>query len=259
MPPSGGHRAKPRSKNVVCLLAAVYEEGLRQHLQAQYHEPLEQFCAFIQRMQSRARQEPAGTVIRDLLEAIQFEVWLYEGDTARAAENKWKNVLDLVEWLAKKGEEEEKDLLALTQTIALITLLDGRADETPDAVHLSTLHASKGLEYGHVLLIGCEEGILPHQESIEHEMVEEERRLMYVGITRAQRSLTLTHCQKRKRAGEWQFADPSRFIDEIDPEDLRYFGRPGAEPAITREEGKQKLANLREMLAAKKSTNSNDS
>lgn len=74
---------------------------------------------------------------------------------------------------------------------------------------------------------------------------------MYVGITRAQRSLTLSYCVKRRRAGEWQFIEPSRFISEIDGEDLRHFGKPGAEPLVSKSEGKSRLANLTAMLAGK--------
>jgi ATP-dependent DNA helicase Rep len=115
-----------------------------------------------------------------------------------------------------------------------------------DAVRLSTLHASKGLEYGHVFLIGCEEGILPHQQSIDGGMVEEERRLMYVGITRAQRSLTISYCGKRKRAGEWSVVEPSRFLKELPPDEIRVSGRlaAGRGPQVSKEEGKARLANL---------------
>ncbi len=113
---------------------------------------------------------------------------------------------------------------------------------------MSTLHASKGLEYGHVFLVGCEEGILPHRESIDNDMVEEERRLMYVGITRAQRSLTISYASKRKRAGEWTVCEPSRFLAELPADDIRHSGKTTEKPQVTREEGAAKLANLRAML-----------
>ena len=108
-----------------------------------------------------------------------------------------------------------------------MTLLEGKNEEETDAVSLSTLHAAKGLEYPYVFLIGCEEGVLPHNDSIEEGNVEEERRLMYVGITRAKRQLTLTHCVKRKKQGTWQFPEPSRFIDEMPQEYLKILGRKG--------------------------------
>ena len=103
---------------------------------------------------------------------------------------------------ARKGEADDRNLLELTQTMALITMLENRDGEGVDAVRLSTLHAAKGLEFPHVFIVGLEEGILPHRESIDAGDVDEERRLMYVGVTRAQQSLHLSWCRARKRAGE---------------------------------------------------------
>jgi ATP-dependent DNA helicase Rep len=238
------------------LFAAAAEEGFQHQVQAAQLEPLLDFCKVISHLQHRAIREPAGALAQELLQTIGYEAWLYDSEEPRPAETKWKNVQDMVGWLGKKGEEDGKTLVDLTQTIALITMLDGRDESDVDAVKLSTLHASKGLEYPHVFLIGIEEGILPHQESVDNGMIEEERRLMYVGITRAQRSLTLSYCVKRRRAGEWQFVDPSRFIAEIDEQDIRHFGRPGTEPLVSRSEGRAKLANLSAMLGAKTSKDS---
>jgi len=233
------------------LFAAAHEEGFQHQVQPAQLDPLMDFCKLVSLLQYRAVREPAGALAQDMLQAIGYEAWLYDSEEPRPAETKWKNVQDMVAWLAKKGEEDGKTLIDLTQTIALITMLEGREEGEVDAVKLSTLHASKGLEYPHVFLVGVEEGILPHQESVDNGMIEEERRLMYVGITRAQRSLTLSYCVKRRRAGEWQFVDPSRFIAEIDEQDIRHFGRPGTEPLVSRTEGKAKLANLTAMLSAK--------
>ncbi|MEJ8674942.1 UvrD-helicase domain-containing protein [Chromobacterium amazonense] len=234
------------------LFAAAHDGGLRVQIQAAQLAPLEQFCDFISQLQYRATREEAGKLALELLQAIGYEAWLYDGeDSPKIAETKWKNLLEMVAWLARKGSDDGKNLIELTQTIALITMLEGRDEGEVDAVRMSTLHASKGLEYPHVFLVGCEEGILPHSESVENGMVEEERRLMYVGITRAQRSLTLSYCVKRRRAGEWQFIEPSRFISEIDGDDLRHFGKPGAEPLVSKTEGKSRLANLTAMLAGK--------
>ncbi|BEV73271.1 MULTISPECIES: UvrD-helicase domain-containing protein [unclassified Paludibacterium] len=245
-----GSYAGQRQKS---LFAAAHEEGFQHQVQAAQLDPLLDFCRFIVNLQYRASREPAGPLAQEMLQAIGYEAWLYDSEEPRPAESKWKNVMDMVAWLTKKGEEDGKSLIDLTQTIALITMLEGREEGEVDAVKMSTLHASKGLEYPHVFLVGVEEGILPHQESVDNGMIEEERRLMYVGITRAQRSLTLSYCVKRRRAGEWLFVDPSRFIDEIDPQDIKHFGRPGAEPLVSRSEGKARLANLSAMLGAKTS------
>jgi ATP-dependent DNA helicase Rep len=233
------------------LFAAAHEEGFQPQVGPAQLEPLLDFCRLITHLQYRATREPAGELAQEMLGAIGYEAWLYDSEEPRPAESKWKNVQDMVAWLSKKGEQDGKTLIDLTQTIALITMLEGREDSEVDAVKLSTLHASKGLEYPHVFLVGVEEGILPHQESVDNGMIEEERRLMYVGITRAQRSLTLSYCLKRRRAGEWQFVDPSRFIGEIDEQDVKHFGRRGAEPLVSRSEGKAKLANLSAMLGLK--------
>ena len=237
----------------VSFFAAACELGFQQTLAAAQQQALETFCQFINRMQYRVQREPAGALLQELLLTIGFETWLFDSEETRTAETKWKNVQEFVTWIGKKGEEDGKNLVELAQTIALMTLLEGREkDKQQEAVQLSTLHAAKGLEYPHVFLIGCEEGILPHNESIDQGTVEEERRLMYVGITRAQRSLTLMHCLKRRRGGEWLFCEPSRFIAEIDSEDLRCVGQKSDKPAVvSRSEGQARLANLRAMLANK--------
>ena len=236
----------------VSLFAAVFEVGLEEQMKDNALEHLRTFCQFINGLTYRAPKEPAGEILADLLRSIGYESWLYDSEPSpRAAESKWKNVQDLVGWLSKKGEEDEKNLLELTQTIALITLLEGRDEAEQDAVRLSTLHASKGLEYPHVYLVGCEEDILPHRESIEHQQVEEERRLMYVGITRAQRNLTISYAMKRKRAGEWQTCEPSRFIKELPQDDIRWIGKPGKAPAVSKQEGSDRLAAMKAKLGAK--------
>ncbi len=239
------------------LFAAAHEEGFQLQVNAAQLAPLADFCRFINALTYRALREPPGELAMEMLKSIGFEAWLYDSeDSPKAAESKWKNVFELVAWLQRKGEQDGKNLLELTQTIALITMLEGRDEGEVDAVHMSTLHASKGLEYPHVFLVGCEEGILPHSESVDNGMVEEERRLMYVGITRAQRSLTLTYCVKRRRGGEWLFVEPSRFIAEISGDDLRHFGKKGAEPIVSKNEGKSRLAGLMASLDNKVQKNS---
>jgi ATP-dependent DNA helicase Rep len=160
-------------------------------------------------------------------------------------------VRDFVGWLSTKGEADGKNLLELTQMVALITMLEGQEGNAPDAVRLSTLHAAKGLEFRHVFMVGVEEGILPHRESVASGCVDEERRLMYVGMTRAQRSLQLSWCRRRKRAGGWHDSEPSRFIAELTQEDLRHADVPAGPEELAREKeaGNARLKSLRAMLA----------
>ena len=221
-------------------------------LNAKNREAVQQLVYLMQDYQARAAADDAGEVVQNLLQEIEYEAYLMSaGEGGKAAEMRWKNVQDLAGWLAKKGEEGEKNLIELTQTIALMTLLEGRDDGEVDAVKMSTLHASKGLEYPFVYLVGCEEGLFPHADSVEAGALEEERRLMYVGITRAKQQLTLTHCIKRKRQGTFVFPEPSRFIDEMPQGDLDILGRKGGKPIVSKEEGRERLGNMLAMLKAK--------
>ena len=230
--------------------AASQPEALAE-LNAKSRDTLQSFAALIDGFRRRAAKEDAGSLIRELLDTIGYENHLYQSEeSSRAAESRWRNVEDLADWLERKGSEG-KNLIELSQTIALITLLEGRDDAETDAVTLSTLHASKGLEYPQVFLVGCEEGLFPHAESLEEGNLEEERRLMYVGITRAKWRLTLTHCTKRKRQGSWQFPEPSRFIDEMPQDDLDILGRKGGKPIVSKAEGISRLQSMKAMLDSK--------
>lgn len=235
------------------LFAAAFESGLQSQLAERQLSDLLTFCQFIQRIQQRASKDPAQEVLQQMLEAIQYEAYLYDSEEPRQAEVKWKNVSEFVQWLCKKSTDEDgetRDLLSLTQMVALMSMLEDKNDSELDTVKLSTLHAAKGLEYAHVFLVGVEEGILPHRESIEQDKVEEERRLMYVGITRAKRSLSISWCQKRKRAGEIEHCEASRFLAEMPTDDIRHFG---GNSAVNQQEskasGKEKLASIKAMLS----------
>ncbi|MFD1244392.1 DNA helicase Rep [Paralysiella testudinis] len=231
--------------------AAQSMEALAE-LNSKNREHLQQFMALMQAHQSRAASEAAGSLLQNLLQDIGYENHLLLSEEGKSGEIKWRNVQDLAAWIGRKGEADGKNILEIAQTIALMTLLEGRDEEETDAVKMSTLHASKGLEYPQVFLVGCEEGLFPHGDSVEEGNIEEERRLMYVGITRAQKKLVLTHCIKRKRAGQWQFPEPSRFIDEMPAEDITVLGRKGGAPIVSQAEGKSRLSGMLAMLADKK-------
>jgi len=229
----------------VSLFEAVFSAAATSQIGERHLAPLLEFCNFINRFEERVTREPAGEVLSDLLKTIDYEVYVFDQDDTRIAQNKWDNVLEFAAWIAKKGEEDDKNLLQLTQTIALITLLEGREEEEPNVVRLSTLHAAKGLEFGHVFLVGVEENILPHRDAVDEGRLEEERRLMYVGVTRAKKSLTLSYCARRKRARESVACDPSRFIDELG-DDVRQPEKPTT--ADAKASGSDRLAALKAML-----------
>ena len=237
------------SQHSISLFAAAFESGMVHQIQERQHEELMTFCNFINRMEARAGKEACAPVLADLMSAIDYEAWLFDSHEPRQAETKWANVQDFIGWINRKSEADEKSMVAMTQTIALLNLLESRDQET-DAVSLSTLHAAKGLEFGHVFLVGAEENILPHERSETPEQIEEERRLMYVGITRAQRSLQISYCTKRKRGKEWAACEPSRFIAELPQGEMVYAGvaAAGSAPAVSKNEGMEKLARLKAML-----------
>ncbi|HEX9171250.1 MAG TPA: UvrD-helicase domain-containing protein [Telluria sp.] len=247
------------------LFEAVFKGGLEAKLADRQLLPLRDFCNFINNLESRAsRPGPSGSgenaaeVLDDMMKEINYEHYLYENFDDRAAQGKWQNVMEFTNWLKERGNGgrdgtgEEKNLLELTQMVALMSMLEGQ-DEEQDAVRMSTLHASKGLEYPHVFLVGVEEGILPHKGDPDAPVevisarIQEERRLMYVGITRAQRTLQLTWCKKRKRAGELVHCDVSRFIKEME---LDVGDAPPTEAETL--SPKERLASLKALLATPK-------
>ena len=247
------------------LFEAASKGGIEARLQDRQLHPLRDFCRFIDDLEDRAtRPGPSGSgdhaaeVLDDMMKEMNYEHYLYESFDDRAAQSKWQNVMEFTNWLKERGrggrerDGEEKNLLELTQMVALMSMLEGQ-DETPDAVRMSTLHASKGLEYPHVFLVGVEEGILPHKGDPDDPIekiaarIQEERRLMYVGITRAQRTLQITWCKKRKRAGELVHCDPSRFIKEMA---LDEGDAPPKESEII--SPKDRLASLKALLSTPK-------
>lgn len=200
------------------LFAAAFETGLETRLPERSIEPLREFGELINRLRWRGRNEPAVELIQDLLRAIRLDDHYVEAHDERTAKNKSKNLSDFTRWLLQRAETEQKPLMELAQQIALISQLSDREGEQ-DVVTLSTLHAAKGLEWPHVFLVGVEEGLLPHKHPDEEEespaRIEEERRLAYVGITRARETLTVSWCVARKRSKGLDPRDPSRFIAEI--------------------------------------------
>ena len=232
----------------VSLFEAAFDSAMAEQLPARQHEDLMTFCNFINRMEARADKEDCAEVLSDLMSAINYEAWLFDSHEPRQAENKWANVTDFIDWIKRKSEADSKTLVAMTQTIALINLLESREQET-DAVSLSTLHAAKGLEFGHVFLVGVEEGILPHRQSELPEQIEEERRLMYVGITRAQRSLNISYCTKRKYAKEWQACEASRFLKELPAGEVIYSGAVQISSTVSEVSKDERMMQLARMKA----------
>ncbi len=248
-----GSYANMRGKS---LFTASFELGLEQHLSGRGLENLRRFTEWLVAIADNAERGNTVEAVRALVRDIRYEDWLYETSASpKAAEMRMKNVSDLYSWIVSDLEgdnpdQQEKTLKEVVQRLTLRDMMErGEENDDSDAVQLMTLHASKGLEFPYVYLIGAEEGILPHQTSIDEENVEEERRLMYVGITRAQRELTFMVCKERRQFGELIKPTQSRFLDELPQEDIEWEVK---KKTVTQEErmakGQAHIANLRAMF-----------
>lgn len=250
-----GEWAGQRNKG---LFSASFDLGLSQSLTGRGLESLQRFTQWLAEITRLAEREPVAAV-RDLIHGLDYESWLYEtSPSPKAAEMRMKNVNQLFSWMTEMLEGSELDEpMTLTQVVTRFTLRDmmerGESEEELDQVQLMTLHASKGLEFPYVFLVGMEEGLLPHQSSIDEDNVDEERRLAYVGITRAQRELFFTLCKERRQYGELVRPEPSRFLLELPQDDVVWETERKVVSAQERmQKGQTNVANIRAMLAKAK-------
>ncbi|UDM07298.1 DNA helicase Rep [Halomonas sp. NyZ770] len=246
----------------ISLFSACHELGLEQTLPTRAVERLSRFTHFIDGVRKRMDQGDAIAAIRDMLRDMDYEAWLYQNASAPTiAERRMANVWILIDQLEKSLNRDPEESTASTETetdsveaaisrLVLRDILEQQAEEDDsDRVQLLTMHASKGLEFPHVYLMGWEEDLLPHRNAIEMGTVEEERRLAYVGITRARRTLTLTLARQRKAYGELMDCQPSRFLDELPADDLEWEGHADKEdPDKKQARGKDAIAGLRSLL-----------
>lgn len=218
----------------ISLFQAIDEIGLAQFLKAPAIERLKRFRHMITDYQQKILQPLANKEryqhLLALMNEVDYRQWLIDNSsTLKQAEKRFENISDLCTWITKCDEDEEIDGKDFADTINRMLLLDiidrDQTQKDDNKVQILTVHASKGLEYPFVYLMGVEEGLLPHQQSIEDETIEEERRLAYVAITRAQKQLTMTHTLQRSRYGELIATTPSRFIDELPQQDIQWHGR----------------------------------
>lgn len=209
------------------LLPSSLELGLETELSGRSLTSLRQFSALIQRYAIQCRQGDAVQAIKDLLNAVGYQGWLFENASSpKVAQGRWQNVEELLNWLGNhiNNPTDPCDFEEAVNRLLLRDMLERNAEEdrNADEVQMLTLHAAKGLEYPHVYMVGMEEQLLPHHVSIEEGNIEEERRLAYVGITRARESLVFSLCKTRKRYGEIVHCEPSRFLTELPIDDLQW-------------------------------------
>lgn len=237
----------------VSLCAACDELGLETQLSYRALTNVREFITWLSAKSELAERGDPVAAVKELISDIDYENWLLNtSNDPKAAERRMENVRELVDWLENMSKKMEEDT-GLGELVAQMTLMDilerNEEEQRDDCVSLMTLHAAKGLEFPHVFVVGMEENLLPHHVSLEADDIEEERRLAYVGITRAQKTLTFSMAIKRRKHGEIVECEPSRFLAELPEDDLQWEGRgQQADPEERQERGKAHLANLRDML-----------
>ncbi|ABD79448.1 DNA helicase Rep [Saccharophagus degradans] len=241
----------------ISLWAACDEMGLQALIPKQGLERIRKFSGWLNSVRSNCHNGDPVQAIREMIDDIDYEGWLHQNASSpKVAEKRFENVNILVESIKNSLERDENEdadgeerINTAISKLLLQDMLERQEEEDEtDRVQLMTLHASKGLEFPHVFLLGLEEEILPHRNSIEEDNIEEERRLAYVGITRAQRTLTMTLAGTRKQFGEKQTTTPSRFLDELPPEDVEREGFSEATPEQIEKKGKETLSSLKGMF-----------
>ncbi len=233
------------------LYRAVSEIGYAQQANPQSLQRLRAFVSFIDGYRQQSEQGKAVAAIRDMIEAMHYRAWCIQNTSSPAAAGRrMENVELLVDSLRKHLDDEASDIADAVNKLILRDMLEQQAEEdSGDRVQLMTLHAAKGLEFPHVFMVGMEENLLPHRNSIEQGDIEEERRLCYVGITRAQQSLTMTLARRRKQFGESVGTTPSRFLDELPQGELAREGFGEKDPERNALRGKATIASLKGLLA----------
>jgi len=239
----------------ISMLSACDEVGLSQWVSERGCQRLREFSRWLRDTHERCFRGDPIDAVNQMVRDIDFEGWLLQNSSSEnMAERRMANVWFLIESLERtlqrlQEDDPEATIEGAVSRLMLIDMLERQEEEDDDdRVQLMTLHASKGLEFPHVYLMGMEEELLPHRNSIEEDFVEEERRLAYVGITRARRTLTMTLTRQRKQFGEVMDTVPSRFLDELPEEDLEWEGRdPGCEKT-NRAHGNATLSSLKNLF-----------
>ena len=243
----GGKVAKEEEGN---LFHAITSQKLHDHLSPSRQGSIVQFSTWLSEFMEASEAQSPAKIIESLLQDIGYQSWLVKQSASQEqAEMRWRNVEELISWIRSlSNRDPEKSLSDIVSAITLMGLQDDEDDRQDNQVSLMTLHAAKGLEFPHVTIVGLEEETLPHRSSIEDDMIEEERRLFYVGITRAQYELTLSYANSRTRFGEQLDCSPSRFLDELDPQHVVWENKLADDPERREEVSETHLAAMRALL-----------
>lgn len=203
------------SQNGLSLWDSLLDAGRVSDLDAGAKARIAGFTEMIVRMREKAPSMVVSQLAATVLEEVKMEAWLNEG--TEESEDRWHNVQELLTVMHKYDTlDPQNSLTSFLEEVALVSEVDKLGDGNSEALTLMTLHLCKGLEFEHVIIVGCEEGLFPHSNSLyDREQLEEERRIMYVGMTRARHHLRLMFAQSRFLWGENRSGSPSRFLDDL--------------------------------------------
>ncbi len=235
-----------------CSLSQACNRIGAEHIPEAGLKRLREFRSWMGTIRGQCQGDSGVAGIRQMIREMDYEGWLLQLSSGEdVAERRMANVHFLVDSLQRVMSSEQVPLDEAISRLVLRDLLEQQDEEDtgPDSVQLMTLHAAKGLEFPHVYIIGMEERLLPHRVSIEEDNISEERRLAYVGITRAQQTLALTLALKRRQFGETVNCEPSRFIAELPQDDLQWQGGGADSGEANEERGQETLAGLKNLFA----------
>jgi ATP-dependent DNA helicase Rep len=221
-----GHYAQSKGQSLYDCCDHIALQGLvNDKSRAQMHT----FKSWLETIKNRCANESVVDVLKDMVDDTGYEGYLYEqSDAPLKAQKRMENVLELIDWVGRLMEKKpDSTLTDIVNKLILVDILEQAEEGDDERAQLMTLHASKGLEFPFVYLVGMEEELLPHRESIENDHIEEERRLAYVGITRAKKGLCMTLARQRRRGGALQDCLPSRFLEELPEDNIEWFGKSG--------------------------------
>ena len=247
----GNHASNRR----ISLFAACHDVGLESSITGRGLHRLQRFANWLTLTADNAERGDTMAVVKGVFEDIDYSDWIeQQHDSPPKAKRAVENTLELFAWIERISTDEdqkEQPLAEIVRSLCLHDMLSRQNEEADNSqVQLMTLHAAKGLEFPHVFMVGMEENLLPHRNSVEADTIEEERRLAYVGMTRARHTLTFTRSRARQQFGETNACDASRFLDDIPSEDVVFMGELDASNAEqTRATGKDALKGLMNLLS----------
>jgi len=247
-----GQHARKRG---ISLFAACHDLGLESALQGKALHRLQRFANWLTLTADNAERGDTLAVVKGVFDDIDYTDWVEKQlDSPPKVQRALQNMEELFGWIERlltDDEQKEQSLSSVVRSLCLHDLLSRQDEDAEDnQVQMMTLHAAKGLEFPHVFMVGMEEELIPHRNSVEADTIEEERRLAYVGMTRAQHTLTFTRSRARQQFGETSACEASRFLDDLPYEDVVTLGELGKDNAEqARATGKDALQGLRSLLS----------